>query len=54
MKIRTKLTLNYTIVTAIFFLLFVTIVYFTTEKSREKEFFHDLRKEAITKANLFL
>lgn len=54
MKIRTKLSLRYTMVTATIFLLFVAVVYFATERNREVEFFHDLRKEAVTKANLFL
>ncbi len=54
MKIRTRLTFNYTLITAFIFLLLVGMVYVTTRSSREKEFYHDLRKEAITKANLFL
>lgn len=53
MKIRTRLTLRYTSVTALIFLLFAVIIYIATEKNREREFYHDLKKEAITKANLF-
>lgn len=54
MKIRTRLTLRYTSVTALIFLLFAVIIYIATEKNREREFYHDLKKEAVTKANLFL
>lgn len=53
MKIRTKLTLLYTAITAAILLLFASIIYFSASKNREKEFFNLLRKEAITKANLF-
>lgn len=54
MKIRTKLTLRYSIVTALILLLFSVIIYVAMEHRREKEFFNDLKKEAITRANLFL
>lgn len=53
MKIRHKLTLRYTGITAIVFSLFVLAVYFYSEHNREKEFFSDLTREAITKANLY-
>ncbi len=53
MKIRTRLTLLYTLATAVIFLLFISIIYLFTKKNREKEFYRDLRREAITKANLF-
>ncbi len=54
MKIRHKLTLRYTGVTAVVFSLFVLAVYLYSEHNREKEFFRDLTREAVTKANLFL
>ena len=54
MKIRHKLTLRYSGITAAIFSLFVLAVYLFSEHSREKEFFRDLTSEAVTKANLFL
>lgn len=54
MKIRHKLTLRYTGITAAIFSLFVLAVYVFSEQAREKEFFRDLTREAVTKANLFL
>ena len=54
MKIRTKLTLRYTSVTAAIFLLSMLAIYFFSEHSRSKTFFRDLRQEGITKAHLFL
>ncbi|MGL4779303.1 MAG: ATP-binding protein [Bacteroidales bacterium] len=54
MKIRTKLTLRYTSTTAAIFIIFALMVYVFSEKNREREFFRDLKREAITKANLFL
>lgn len=54
MKIRTKLTLRYTLTTAGIFIIFAVLVYLFSEKNREREFYRDLKREAITKANLFL
>jgi signal transduction histidine kinase len=54
MKIRTKLTLRYTAVTATVFTLFVLSVYLFSEQNREREFFRILKKEGITKLNLFV
>lgn len=54
MKIRTKLTLRYVGITATVFSLFVLAVYLFSETNRSKEFYNDLKKEAVTKANLFL
>ena len=54
MKIRTSLTIRYTCVTAVLFLLFVAAAYYLSERARSDAFFRDLRSEAITKANLFL
>jgi len=54
MKIRHKLTIRYTGVTAIIFSLIVLSVYFFSEHSRENEFYRGLTREAVTKVNLFL
>lgn len=54
MKIRSKLTLRYTGVTAVIFLGLLSAIYFFSERSRSREFFRDLKSEGITKANLFL
>jgi signal transduction histidine kinase len=52
MKIRTKLTLRYSLITALVFTLFVVFVYLFSERNREKEFFRTLRAEGVTKLNL--
>ena len=52
MRIRTRLTLLFTILTATILLFFAAIIYFSAKESREKEFYTLLKKEAITKANL--
>ncbi len=54
MKIRTRLTLLFTLITATILLVFVAIIYFYAKQDREKEFYALLKKEAITKANLTL
>ncbi len=54
MKIRNKLALRYTSVTALVFLFILSIIYIRSENSRSYEFYRDLKREAITKANLFL
>ena len=54
MKIRTRLTIRYTGMTAAIFLLSMLFVYFFSEHSRSETFFRNLRKEAVTKAHLFL
>lgn len=54
MKIRTKLTLRYTAVTAAVYFLLILLIYLFSETNRQNEFYRDLKKEAITKANLFL
>lgn len=53
MKIRTKLTLLFTVITTAILLVFAAIIYYSATQSREKEFYTLLEKEAITKANLF-
>lgn len=54
MKIRTRLTLLFTLITATILLAFAAVIYYTAKENREKEFYALLKKEAITKANLFL
>lgn len=54
MKIRTRLTLLFTIITATILFIFAFVIYYSASESREKEFYSSLRKEAYTKANLFL
>lgn len=54
MKIRTTLTLKNTCTTATVFLLCMVLIYCLSEHTRSRTFFHDLRREAVTKAHLFL
>ncbi|MGO1721174.1 MAG: ATP-binding protein [Sphingobacterium sp.] len=54
MKLRTRLSLLFTLLTAAILLIFALVIYYTAKDSREKEFYSLLKKEAITKANLFL
>ena len=53
MKIRAKLTLIYTIISATLLLAFILIVNYSASSNRENEFYELLKKEAVTKANLF-
>lgn len=53
MKIRTRLTILFTLITATILLAFATLIYISAKENREKEFYSLLRKEALTKANLF-
>jgi signal transduction histidine kinase len=53
MKIRTRLTILFTLITATILLAFATVVYYSAKENREREFYDLLKKEAITKANLF-
>lgn len=43
----------FTFITATILLAFAAIIYFSAKENREKEFYSLLKKEAITKANLF-
>lgn len=54
MKTRTRLTILFTLITATILLAFAAVIYYTAKENREKEFYTLLKKEAITKANLFL
>ena len=53
MKVRTRLTILFTVITATILLAFAYVIYFPAKKNREREFYSILKKEAITKANLF-
>ncbi len=54
MQIRTKLTILFTLITATIVLAFAFVIYYAAKESREKEFYALLKKEAYTKANVFL
>lgn len=54
MKVRTRLTILFTLITATILLAFASVIYYTAKENREKEFYTLLKKEAITKAKLFL
>ncbi len=53
MKIKDKLTLLFAVITAAILFLFAFIIYYSASKDRNQEFNALLKKEAITKANLF-
>lgn len=53
MKIRTYLTVLFTLITLSLLLSFACIIYFSASQNRETEFYISLEKEAINKANLF-
>lgn len=54
MKIKGRLTFQYVAVTAVVFVVMMLAVYLYSEHIRSTTFFRDLRKEAVTKAHLFL
>lgn len=53
MKIKSRLTLWFTLLVATILLVFAVVVYWSSSKNREVEFFEVLEKEGITKAKLF-
>ena len=53
MKIRSKLSILFTVLTATILLVFAALVYYSAYQSRETEFFKRLHQETLTKANLF-
>lgn len=53
MKIRNKLSLLFTALTGTILLAFALLIYYSAYKNREAEFYKSLKKEGITKANLF-
>lgn len=52
MRIRNRITLLFTVLTASLLLIFATTVYLSSKKNRESEYYNVLKNEAITKANL--
>ncbi len=53
MKIKTKIALRYSIITAILMTAFATVVYLVSAHDREIEFYDNLHREGVSKANLF-
>lgn len=53
MKIKSKIALRYTIITAILMSIFAAVIYFVSAHDRKIEFFDDLYREGISKANLY-
>ncbi|MCS6988786.1 MAG: ATP-binding protein [Chloroherpetonaceae bacterium] len=53
MSLRTRITLLFIALTSALLLTFSLVIYFSAKATREREFYELLRKEAITKANLF-
>lgn len=54
MKIKLRLTLEYSMLTALLMLATMFVIYAHSEKSRKSTFIQELQREAITKAQLFL
>lgn len=53
MKVRTRLTLLFTLVTAMLMVFYGIAVYYSSKQAREVSFYAELKSEAIAKANLF-
>ncbi len=53
MKIRTRLTLLFTLITAMLLSIYSISIYYSSKEAREKSFFSELQNEAIAKADLF-
>ena len=54
MKIRSRLTLQYTAMTAVIFLVSMLSISIWSEHDRSESFYRNLKREAVTKAHLFL
>lgn len=54
MTIRSKLTFLFTSITLAILLGFASLIYFSSARDRESEFYKNLKQRAITKANLLL
>lgn len=54
MKIRTRLTLLISGITAAILLLLVVVIYISYARDREEDYYKNLHRQAITKANLLL
>ncbi|MEA5141753.1 HAMP domain-containing sensor histidine kinase [Arcicella rigui] len=53
MTIRERLSLLFTLLTAAILMIFAALVYYSAYQNRETEFYNRLKKEGITKANLY-
>lgn len=53
MKIRTRLTLLFTLITAMLLGVYSITIYYSSKEAREKSFYSELQNEAIAKADLF-
>lgn len=53
MKIRTRLTLLFTLITAMLLGIYSFSIYYSSKDAREKSFYGELQNEAIAKADLF-
>lgn len=53
MKVRTRLTLLFTLVTAMLISFYGAAVYYSSKEARETSFYTELKSEAVAKANLF-
>ncbi|WP_126652124.1 ATP-binding protein [Chryseobacterium aureum] len=53
MKIRTRLTLLFTLITAMLLGIYSVSIYYSSQEAREKSFYSELQNEAIAKADLF-
>lgn len=53
MKIRTRLTLLFTLITAMLLGIYSFSIYYSSKEAREKSFYSELQNEAIAKADLF-
>lgn len=53
MKIRTRLTLLFTLITAMLVSVYSISIYYSSKEAREQSFYSELQNEAIAKADLF-
>ena len=53
MNIKTKIALQYAIVTTLLMIVFASVIYLTSERDRANEFYITLHKEGVSKAYLF-
>lgn len=53
MKIRTRLTLLFTLITAMLLGIYSISIYYSSKDAREKSFYSELQNEAIAKADLY-
>lgn len=53
MTIKTRITLKFIFITSLILIAFAIVIYYSAKLNREREFYLYLKKEALTKANLF-